>query len=255
MKEEDIKEMHSMQWYHKIELRKRILRKGIVTPGQDHDDIWIPLKKEMKKVDFAGKKVLDIGCWDGLWSFEAEKLGAAEVIATDINSQRSFSEQGRDTFEFARKHLNSKVKYKEVSVYELDSYFKNEFDIVIFFGVLYHLRYPQLGIGKIRKTLKERGTLLMETAVVLDTDDTIIQTDYRKIYSQDRSTWNAFSIPALTSLLHESYLKVIKCNSFSKKDIEKKIGRAFARCEAFSGRNEHHYFPDLVLGEYFEKVD
>lgn len=250
MKEDDINTMNDMQWYHKIELGK-----GIVTPGNDYDDLWTPLKQEMKKVDFTNKKVLDIGCWDGLWSFEAEKLGAAEVLATDIHSQRSFGDQGSSTFEFAKTHLNSRVKYKEVSVYELDNYFKNEFDVVIFFGVLYHLRYPQLGIAKIRKTLKEGGILLLETAVLLDTDDTIMQTDYKKIYAQDRSTWNAFSVSALSALLEESYLKVKQDNILLIQDTKKKLGRAFARCEAFSGRNEHHYFPDVFLSEYFEKVD
>jgi len=250
MKKQDIEKMKSMKWYHKIELAK-----GVITPGDDLDHVWAPMKDEMKKVDFVNKKVLDVGCWDGLWSFEAEKLGAAEIIATDIHSQRSFSEQGCSTFEFAKRHLNSKVRYKEASVYDLDTYFKNAFDIVLFFGTLYHLRYPQLGIAKIRNTLKEDGIVLIETAVVVDTDDTIIQTDYKKIYPQDRSTWNAFSISALCDLLHESYLIVQECKTYLILGEKQGTGRAFVRCQAFSGRNEHHYFPDVFLHEYFEKPD
>ena len=92
MIKDDIEKMRAMKWYHKIELDK-----GVITPGYDFDEIWLPLKKEMKEVDFDNKKVLDIGCWDGLWSFEAEKMGAAEVFATDIHNQRSFSEQGSIT--------------------------------------------------------------------------------------------------------------------------------------------------------------
>jgi len=249
MKKEDIETMKTMEWYHKIELGH-----GIVTPGYDFDDIWLPLKEEMKKVEFVNKTALDIGCWDGLWSFEAEKLGAAEVLATDIHNQRSFTEQGCSTFEFAKKHLKSKVRYKEVSVYKLDSHFKDQFDIAIFFGVLYHLRYPQLGIAKIRNALKTGGILLMETAVLLDTNDTIIQTDYKKIYTNDRSTWNAFSVPALCSLLKESYFEVKECKTIVRQDNERKIGRVFILAKAFSGINDHHYFPDLFLENYFEKI-
>ena len=116
-------------------------------------------------------------------------------------------DQGPATFEFAKRIRGSKVEYKEVSVYDLDS-LEQQFDIVVFFGVLYHLRYPQLGLARIRNVLKDGGLLLMETAILLDTEDTIIQTDHQKIYPNDVSTWNAFSGPALVSLLKESYFEV-----------------------------------------------
>lgn len=247
MKIEDIEKMKTMSWYHKIELGN-----GIITPGNDWDYLWSPMKEQMKKVDFADKRVLDIGCWDGLWSFEAEKMGASEVVATDIRSQRSFSDQEISTFEFAKKHLNSKVDYIETSVYELDGLFRNEFDIVMFFGVLYHLRYPQLAVANIRNVLKTGGVLLIETAIFLDIDDTIIQTDYKKIYPQDRSTWNVFSVPALHSLLQESYLAVEQYETILRQDEENHIGRGWAIAMAFSGVNHHHYFPDLFLKRYFK---
>ncbi|MFX0199792.1 MAG: class I SAM-dependent methyltransferase [Candidatus Hodarchaeota archaeon] len=250
MKKEDIEKMKTLKWYHKIDLGN-----GIITPGRDFDHLWLPLKREMRKVDFANKRILDIGCWDGMWSFEAERLGAAEVVATDIHSQRSFSEQGCSTFQFAKKHLRSNVKYKEASVYELDKYFEDEFDIVLFFGVLYHLRYPQLGIAKIRNTLKTEGLLLMETAVLVNTDDTIVQTDHKKIYASDRSTWNAYSIPALRLLLEESYLVPSWDKTIVEPDNEPNIGRAFVLARAFSGENGLHYFPDPFLEKFFEKMD
>ena len=120
MKIEDIEKMKTMSWYHKIELGN-----GIITPGNDWDYLWSPMKELMRKVDFADKRVLDIGCWDGLWSFEAEKMGASEVVATDIRSQRSFSDKGNSTFEFAKKHLNSKAKYLETSSFQKKPAFSN----------------------------------------------------------------------------------------------------------------------------------
>ncbi|MGH8575865.1 MAG: class I SAM-dependent methyltransferase [Gammaproteobacteria bacterium] len=246
MNQADIELMNSLNWYHKIELIG-----GRVTPGREWDHLWSPIKREMHRVDFRGKRVLDIGTWDGLWSFEAESLGASSVLATDINTQRSFTDQGPATFEFAKRIRGSNVEYKEVSVYDLDS-LEQQFDIVVFFGVLYHLRYPQLGLARIRNILKDGGLLLMETAILLDTDDTIIQTDHRKIFPNDVSTWNAFSGPALVSLLKESYFEVERFEVILRRRPDRKIGRGFALARATSGVNFHHCFPDRYLHRFFE---
>ena len=219
MNQGDIELMNSLNWYHKIELVG-----GRVTPGREWDHLWSPIKREMRQVDFRGKRVLDIGTWDGLWSFEAEGLGASSVLATDINTQRSTT--------WTRSNSNSTV--------------------VVFFGVLYHLRYPQLGLARIRNVLKDGGLLLMETAILLDTEDTIIQTDHQKIYPNDVSTWNAFSGPALVSLLKESYFEVERFEVIVRQNRGRKIGRGFALARATSGVNLHHYFPDLYLHRFFE---
>src|SRR5687768_7795990 len=102
-REEILQEVNKLRWVHSIDLGN-----GIVTPGHwgQHPPI---LKKFIDSIDFRGKKVLDIGCWDGLWSFEAEKRGAAEVYATDLISQRNFHQL--PTFELASRVLRSKVKY------------------------------------------------------------------------------------------------------------------------------------------------
>jgi len=246
MQIEDVEKIKRMKWYHKIELGD-----NIITPGFEWDNLWEPVKEYMKKVDFSNKRVLDIGCWDGMWSFEAEKLGAREVWAIDLNNQRSFSEQGSETFELAKKHLHSKVNYREVSVYDLEDCFREPFDIVICFGVLYHLRYPQLGLARIRNILGTGGILLLETVLLLDAPEAIIQTDYRKIYSHDVSIWNAFSEPALLHLLEESYLQPEEHHVILRQDEENKIGRIFVKAKAFEGKHSHHYFPDPFLKKHF----
>jgi tRNA (mo5U34)-methyltransferase len=63
-------------WYHKIELP------GAVTPG------WQPASEAKKAAyripaDLSGKRVLDVGAWDGFWTFEALKRGARQVVAID----------------------------------------------------------------------------------------------------------------------------------------------------------------------------
>jgi histidinol phosphatase-like enzyme len=102
--------------------------------------------------------------------------------------------------------------------------------------------------------LKKSGVLLMESAIILDAKDTIIQTDYQKIYPTDRSTWNAFSVPAMLSLLKESYFEVESYNTIVKQDDQRGIGRVFFKAKPFSGINEHHYFPDFLLKNYFKEI-
>jgi tRNA (mo5U34)-methyltransferase len=266
---EAIAEMHSMEWYHRIDLGD-----GVTTPGPDWGHLWGPIRAEMSKEDFHGKSVLEVGCWDGMWSFEAERLGAKRVIATDIPSQRSYSEQGPRTLLFAKQHLGSDVEYREASVYDLDQLFEDAFDIVIFYGVLYHLRYPQLGVAKIRNVLKTGGLLLLETSVITGTDETVIQTDHRKIHPTDTSTWNSFSVPALLAMLDESYLKPHRwavidhpdhtANRDPLRRLAKRIirslpghrgfftyTRAFVVARAFEGVHPHHPFPDPYLERFY----
>src|SRR5262245_19550631 len=72
----------ALKWVHSIDLGG-----GVVTPGA-----WGPpapqIVRALDSIDFRGRRVLDIGCWDGLWSFEAERRGAAEVYATDFVPHR-----------------------------------------------------------------------------------------------------------------------------------------------------------------------
>jgi tRNA (mo5U34)-methyltransferase len=237
-----VETMNSMTWYHKIELAP-----GLVTPGYPWEALWDPMLAYHRTVDFAGKRVLEIGCWDGYWSFEAEKLGAAQVWATDDMSQRR--RQTR-TVAFAIECLGSRVRYRDdVSVYAVDSCFPEKFDIVIFYGVFYHLRYPALALAKLRRVLAPGGLLLVETAALLDTDDTLMRWGHERIYANDRSTWNAPSIPCLRLLLESSYFDVPLCEVYLRQDEAQKIGRAYAKAVAVE-RPDAHIVPDHFLHEF-----
>lgn len=147
-----LSEIQRYRWYHKIDLGN-----GIVTPGRDYEIMWNPTLAFMETVEFQGKRVLDIGCQDGLFSFFAERAGASEVIAIDI--------EPRHTLNLAASVLGSRVQFKQCSVYHLRSKFaENSFDIVIFNGVLYHLIAPLLALMSINAVLKPNGTMLMESA-------------------------------------------------------------------------------------------
>src|SRR3954451_15720527 len=146
-KRELIEQVRNLQWAHRIDLGD-----GVVTPGEwgDHSpSLW----KAIGDIDFKGKKVLDIGCWDGLWSFEAERRGASEVYATDLLSQRSFK---LPTFELAHRSLNSRVKYfPNQPVTGIEKLGVHDFDVVIFAGVYYHLKDPLRALTALRRVMKE----------------------------------------------------------------------------------------------------
>jgi tRNA (mo5U34)-methyltransferase len=240
-RERIVRTMNGMVWYHKIELAP-----GIVTPGKEWDRLWDPIRAYHRAVDFRGKRVLEIGCWDGYWSFEAEKLGAAELWATDDMSQRKTQTR---TVPFAIECLGSRVRYRDdVSVYAVDEAFAEPFDVVIFYGVLYHLRYPALGLAKIRRVLKPGGRLLLETAAMLDTDEPLMRWDYRTIYPGDPSTWCAPSPACLRFMLETSYFQVEVCETFQRQDEALKIGRAYAQAVAVDAPSpDPHIVPDHFL--------
>lgn len=135
-------------WYHRIELPG-----GVVTPG------WAPLRPEAYRVpaDLSGLRVLDVGAWDGYWSFEALKRGAAEVVAIDDFSDYlgRLDEPDRkawETFDLCREALGydeERCQRCEMSVYDVTPERLGQFDFVFCFGVLYHLRHPLLALEKL----------------------------------------------------------------------------------------------------------
>ena len=92
----------------------------------------------------------------GFFSFEAERRGASEVISLDFDSECI------KRFKICAEALGSEVTHPQVySVYELDPSVMGTFDLVMFFGLLYHLEHPLLGIEKVAAMTS--GTLLIQS--------------------------------------------------------------------------------------------
>jgi SAM-dependent methyltransferase len=115
----------------------------------------------MRRLDFAGKRVLDIGCRDGALAFEAERLGAATVLGVDIDLPV-------ENIAFLKQALGSKAEFVQHNLYDLAPETIGLFDIVLLPGVLYHLRYPFLGLRRMRDLLPDGGMLLVETGTFCD---------------------------------------------------------------------------------------
>lgn len=93
-----------------------------------------------------GKRVLDIGTWDGFFAFEMERRGA-EVVAIDSTEVENFS--------IARELLGSRAEYRVQDVCELSRERNGVFDIVLFMGVLYHLKHPLLALERVCEVTRE----------------------------------------------------------------------------------------------------
>jgi tRNA (mo5U34)-methyltransferase len=94
--------------------------------------------------DLTGKSVLDIGCNGGFYSIEMKRRGAARVLG--IDSDTDYLAQAR----FAADALDLDIAFHELSVYDVGA-LGEDFDIVLFMGVLYHLRHPLLALDLIRE--------------------------------------------------------------------------------------------------------
>jgi tRNA (mo5U34)-methyltransferase len=183
----------AIRWYHSIDLGG-----GVVTPGVDETPYR--LARLDLPASFAGKSVLDIGAWDGFFSFEAERRGAARVVAADYFSWHGDGWGHKAGFELARRTLGSRVEDVDIDVMDLSPERLGTFDVVFFFGVLYHLRHPLLALERVASVT--RGTLILETVV----DMVGIQRPAAAFYpgrelNDDPTNWWGPNVPAVEGML------------------------------------------------------
>jgi tRNA (mo5U34)-methyltransferase len=94
--------------------------------------------------DLSGLTVLDIGCNAGFYSLEMKRRGAARVVGIDFDPR--YLAQAR----LAAEVSELEIEFRQLSVYEVAS-LREQFDLVLFMGVFYHLRHPLLALDLIRQ--------------------------------------------------------------------------------------------------------
>jgi tRNA (mo5U34)-methyltransferase len=120
-------------WYHSFEFADGTVIDGYMQlAAQKERYARYPIPDDLR-----GKRLLDIGAWDGWFSFEAERHGA-QTMAIDCVEIPTFLQVHR--------RLGSKVDYCVLDFYELPAAGLGKFDVVFFLGVLYHLRHPLLAL-------------------------------------------------------------------------------------------------------------
>ncbi|MGD1843932.1 MAG: DUF1698 domain-containing protein, partial [Salibacteraceae bacterium] len=152
------KELAKYNWYHRIPVGH-----GLVTPGNDmdyHPDIWKMIDRALDSIDFNHKKVIDIGCRDGYFSFDVERRGAGSVLGID-------NDLSQGTKEFLIPYFDSKVKMKEENLYNLSPERLGHFDVVLFLGVHYQLRYPNWGLKKMEDLTDESAYMIIESGKMI----------------------------------------------------------------------------------------
>jgi tRNA (mo5U34)-methyltransferase len=144
-------------WWHSFELPDGTRIDGVCDlAGLKNRIAQFPIPDDLR-----GKRVLDIGTWDGWFAFEMEHRGA-EVVAVDNWDNPLFREM--------HARLASRIDYRQADMYDLTPERLGRFDIVLFMGVLYHLKHPLLALERV-------CALTTEMAAV---DSFILREEHRK---------------------------------------------------------------------------
>jgi tRNA (mo5U34)-methyltransferase len=177
------------QWFHNLDLN------GVRT-APDHFLQDYPAVKWQRfahaiPADLSGRTVLDIGCNAGFYAIEMKRRGADRVVA--IDSDPRYLAQAR----FAAEVIGQSVEFRELSVYDV-ARLGERFDLVLFLGVLYHLRHPLLALDLIHEHAA-RDLLVLQTMQRGSSEVAPIAEDY-DFFEQDH--FNAAGYPKMHFIEH-----------------------------------------------------
>ena len=223
----DLDAIKAIHWWHRIPVGlvdgKIFYTPGDVEHGPNGSDYATPRFGLPR--DLTGQTVLDIGAWDGYFSFEAEKRSAALVVAADMALTKPGKDRleqgnwgGNKGFRLAHHLLGSKVRFIESSVFRIDEAvyqsamntigdlsekeYPFSYDVVLFYGVLYHLIEPFLALQKVASVTK--GVALVETAISKGGGMTM---ELRPGFDNDPTNWWYPTIPCLQEMLMRAGFK------------------------------------------------
>jgi tRNA (mo5U34)-methyltransferase len=155
-------------WFHNIDL-------GGVHTAPDHFLGDYPAVKwrrfaDAVPADLTGRSVLDVGCNGGFYALEMKRRGAGRVLGVDSDAR--YLAQAR----FAAEVLEADIEFRQMSVYDLPS-LGQRFDVVLFMGVLYHLRHPLLALDILREHVV--GDLLVFQSMLRGSSEVLpVEPDY-----------------------------------------------------------------------------
>lgn len=259
------KSIDEIQWYHEFDFGGGLKARSYTPDVADHRKVWRFIEQQLAAINFHGKTVLEIGAWDGYWSFLAERKGAEYVLASDDVSQNWSDGRG---LLLAKELLRSSVRINQnLSVYQLSS-LNRTFDIIMCLGVYYHLLDPFYAFAQLRHCCHPGSLVLLEGNVGragMRADEA------RYTFGDSRTSSFTPSVPMLENLLKSAYLRVqsqayLRPGPFRRikglaqqvrrfKSISTTfIDRAFTVCAPFEGANElHTYKPPFGLGNYDDR--
>jgi tRNA (mo5U34)-methyltransferase len=188
--------MAQIRWFHSIDLGQ-----GLVTPGAHVSAERLPPLHLPE--DLTGKTVLDVCTWDGFFAFEAERRGAARVVAVDSYCWSGPGWGTRAGFDLACAALDSHVEGIECDVLDLDPARLGTFDLVLCLGVLYHMRHPLLMLERVAAVCHDQ--LILQT----QTDLTAVDRPVAAFYPGSERGGDATNWWGLNPACVEAMLRVV----------------------------------------------
>lgn len=208
-------------WHHRIDLGG-----GLVTPGGSE-----PVLSPADFPVLEGRTVLDIGAWDGYYSFLAERAGASRVVALDHyvwgvdmarrnvywaectargempDHRRDLDDfwepdlPGKGGFDLARELLGSQVESVVGDIATMDLEPLGTFDVVLFLGVLYHLPDPLHALERVRRLTDEVAVIETEAMhVPAHEAEPLIEFTAGQLAARDYGNWFTPTVPALIQM-------------------------------------------------------
>jgi tRNA (mo5U34)-methyltransferase len=241
-------EIDRIQWYHEFDFGNGLRARSHIEHVEGVRETWRFIERQLDRIDFRGRSVLDIGVWDGYWSFYAERRDAASVLATDDVSQNWAAGAG---LRLARELLDSQIEVRQdISIYDLTS-LRRTFDVILCLGVFYHLRDPFYGF-----TCCHRDTIVVLEGEVAWTG--VAPTEVRYFYNHYLEFLP--SRDALAALIKSAYLRVESeawLHPFPDRPSETapvQSDRALLICRPFEGTNDMYvYKPHFGLHAYDDR--
>jgi len=211
----------ALEWYHSIDLGDGVVTRGKGVQGTGSEIL----------PDVDGRSVLDIGAWDGKFSFLAERSGASRVVALDHYAwgvdfvargaywaecihNGTFPDQSRDEtdfwrpdlpgrrgFEFASAALHSKVESVVADFQTVDLDELGQFDVVLYLGVLYHMKEPLTCLERVRAVTRQMAVIETEAVHLQGFDhEALLQFHAGSSLRVDFGNWYVPTIEALHNL-------------------------------------------------------
>ena len=236
---------------------------GTVIKGKkDHNEWFNSLG--FNSNNYNNKNVLDIATDEGWWAFKAEMQGASYVEACDVEDANLYdwgfekdhnwisttnqTRIGKKAFDMHYKNLNSKVVYKQKSIYNVDG----SFDLVFAHGLLYHLRHPLLAIDRVSSVCKD--IFCFETHVNLHVPDTLATSRFYRTteYCDTSSNWTGASIGCYASWLKDAGFEYIFTTKWGPYKSDRRI---FVACKTNKYKNIFKNNSMIYLDEkFFDKM-
>jgi tRNA (mo5U34)-methyltransferase len=204
-------------WFHNLRLR------GIQTAPNhflgDYPEVKFANFRDAIPADMTGKTVLDIGCNAGFYSLEMKRRGASRVLGIDTDEH--YLRQAR----FAADIEEIDVEFRRMAIWDIAA-LGERFDLVIFMGVLYHLRHPLLALDLIHEHVA-RDLMLFQSMQRGSREIVTVNRDYdfnakalfdepgypkmhfiEHSYSHDETNWWVPNLACVEAMLRSSGFRI-----------------------------------------------